>query len=63
MWISGDKLNGDLKLKRAITSSPLVEDGIVYFASLDSTFYALDAKSGWIVWRFQNGKRFRYPHQ
>jgi len=44
------------KAKRAITSSPLVEDGIVFFASLDSTFYALDAKSGWIVWRFRMGK-------
>jgi len=44
------------KAKRAITSSPLVEDGIVFFASLDSQFYALDAKSGWIVWRFRMGK-------
>ncbi len=44
------------KAKRAITSSPIVEDGIVFFASLDSQFYALDAKSGWIVWRFRMGK-------
>jgi outer membrane protein assembly factor BamB/tRNA A-37 threonylcarbamoyl transferase component Bud32 len=41
------------KAKRSITSSSLEEDGIVYFSSLDSTFYALDAKSGWIVWRFR----------
>ena len=44
------------KAKRAITSSPLVVDGIVYFGSLDSTFYALDAQSGWIIWRFRMNK-------
>jgi eukaryotic-like serine/threonine-protein kinase len=42
--------------KRPVTSSPLVSDGIVYFASLDSNFYALDAKSGWVIWRFRMGK-------
>jgi outer membrane protein assembly factor BamB/tRNA A-37 threonylcarbamoyl transferase component Bud32 len=44
------------KAKRAITSSPILGDGIVFFASLDSVFYALDAKSGWIVWRYRMGK-------
>jgi len=42
--------------KRPVTSSPIVSDGIVYFASLDSNFYALDAKSGWVIWRFRMGK-------
>ncbi len=42
--------------KRAVTSSPLVEQGVIFFASLDSTFYALDAKSGWSLWRFRMGK-------
>jgi outer membrane protein assembly factor BamB/tRNA A-37 threonylcarbamoyl transferase component Bud32 len=44
------------KTKKAITSSPLVDNGMVFFASLDSTFYALDAKSGWVVWRFRMEK-------
>jgi outer membrane protein assembly factor BamB/tRNA A-37 threonylcarbamoyl transferase component Bud32 len=44
------------KAKRAVTSSPIVIDGIVYFSSVDSTFYALDAQSGWIIWRFRLGK-------
>lgn len=44
------------KTKKAITSSPIVDNGMVFFASLDSTFYALDAKSGWVVWRFRMGK-------
>lgn len=41
------------KAKRAITSSPIVIDSIVYFGSVDTTFYALDAQSGWIIWRFR----------
>ncbi|HEY9077388.1 MAG TPA: PQQ-binding-like beta-propeller repeat protein [Anaerolineaceae bacterium] len=44
------------KTKRPVTSSPLVAEGSVYFASLDSTFYAVDAKTGWAIWRFRMGK-------
>lgn len=42
--------------KRPITSSPIVSDGIVYFASVDSNLYALDARNGWVIWRFRMGK-------
>jgi len=42
--------------KRAVTSSPLYYKGTVYFGSLDSTFYAIDSKSGWPIWRFRMGK-------
>lgn len=42
--------------KRAITSSPLVLNNRVFFSSLDSTFYCIDAKSGWAIWRFRMGK-------
>ncbi|MEI8131416.1 MAG: serine/threonine-protein kinase, partial [Leptolinea sp.] len=42
--------------KRAITSSPLVTNGRVFFGSVDSTFYGVDAKSGWTIWRFRMGK-------
>jgi len=34
------------RAKRAITSSPAESQGVVFFASLDSNLYALDAKSG-----------------
>lgn len=44
------------RAKRAITSSPLVAQGIVFVGSLDGTFYAVDAKSGWALWRFRMGK-------
>ena len=44
------------KTKMAITSSPSEADGVVYFSSLDSSFYALDARAGWVIWRFRMGK-------
>lgn len=44
------------KAKRAITSSPTISQGIVYFSSIDSTLYALDAKTGWVFWRFRLGR-------
>jgi eukaryotic-like serine/threonine-protein kinase len=42
--------------KRAITSSPLITNGRIFFGSVDATFYALDAKTGWTIWRFRMGK-------
>lgn len=44
------------RAKRAIISSPVESQGVVYFASLDSNLYALDANSGWVIWRFRLGK-------
>jgi outer membrane protein assembly factor BamB/tRNA A-37 threonylcarbamoyl transferase component Bud32 len=44
------------KAKRAITSSPIVVNDAVLFASMDSTLYSLEAKSGWAIWRFRLGK-------
>ncbi len=40
---------------RAITSSPLCEDGRVYFGSRDGQLYCLDARSGDVVWAFDAG--------
>lgn len=61
---SGDVLcvdfRGDVKwrfrTKRPVTSSPLVAQGTLFFASLDSNFYAVDAKAGWAIWRYRMGK-------
>jgi outer membrane protein assembly factor BamB len=36
-------------------SSPLVENGKVYFGSSDEHVYALDAKTGALQWRFKTG--------
>lgn len=52
--------NGQLrwrsKAKRAIACSPLLEKGTIFFTSYDGILYALDARSGWVVWRFRMGK-------
>ncbi|KAA3643213.1 MAG: protein kinase [Chloroflexi bacterium] len=44
------------KAKRAITSSPVVGGDAVYFGSMDGTIYAMDANTGWAIWRFRLGK-------
>ena len=56
----GLDLRGDMKwrfkARRAIISSPVVHEGMVYFGSNDSTLYALDARSGFTNWRFRARK-------
>ena len=51
---------GDLKwrfrAKRAITSSTVGNKQAVYFTSVDSSLYALDPNSGWVLWRYRMGK-------
>lgn len=42
--------------KRAVTSSAIGTDQTLYFASVDSTLYALDPRNGWVIWRFRMGK-------
>ncbi len=44
------------KAKRALTSSPVHANGIIYVGSVDTILYALDAKSGYIIWRFRMSK-------
>jgi len=44
------------KAKRALTSSPVHANGIIYVCSVDTIMYALDAKSGYILWRFRMTK-------
>lgn len=42
--------------KRAFTASPHFANGIIYIPSLDGVLYALDAKTGWVIWRFRLNK-------
>jgi len=44
------------KAKKAITGSAYLNEDIVYYNSMDSTLYAVDALSGWIIWRYRLGK-------
>lgn len=37
----------------AVSASPTVVDGVVYVGAWDGYFYALDARSGQLIWRFQ----------
>src|SRR5437660_8199157 len=37
----------------AVSASPTVVDGVVYVGSWDGYFYALNAHSGSLIWKFQ----------
>src|ERR1700730_1099829 len=37
----------------AVSASPTVVDRVVYVGSWDGYFYALDAQSGSLIWKFQ----------
>ena len=47
------KIRWRTRAKRAITSSPLLENEVVYYGSVDGTLYATEAKTGWGLWRFR----------
>ncbi|MBI5960551.1 MAG: serine/threonine-protein kinase [Chloroflexi bacterium] len=44
------------KSKRAVRSSPMEHDGLVFFGSMDWQVYALDITRGWKAWEFRTGK-------
>jgi serine/threonine protein kinase len=52
----GGNVKWRFKAKRALTSSPIYANGIIYIGSVDTLLYALDAKSGYIIWRFRMAK-------
>jgi outer membrane protein assembly factor BamB/tRNA A-37 threonylcarbamoyl transferase component Bud32 len=52
----GGNVKWRFKAKRALTSSPVHANGIIYVGSVDTLLYALDAKSGYIIWRFRMAK-------
>jgi eukaryotic-like serine/threonine-protein kinase len=44
------------KAKRAVTSSPIIDNGLVYLSSLDGMLYALDINTGWATWKLHMDK-------
>ena len=50
--------------KSRIPSSPAVADKVVYFGAYDGNFYAIDAATGVLKWKFQTGgeRRFAGKH-
>ena len=55
-WISAAVSNGAIKRNGRSLRQPLSADGMVIFCSLDAHIYALDAKSGYLIWRFKMDK-------
>ena len=47
------------KIKQPIFSSPVVNEGVVYFGGLDSTVYALDLKTGAQKWKLRTNGEIR----
>jgi outer membrane protein assembly factor BamB/tRNA A-37 threonylcarbamoyl transferase component Bud32 len=41
------------KAKRSITSSSILHQDVIYFTSVDSTLYALDCNSGFVIMRYR----------
>lgn len=52
----GGSIRWRFRAKRAITSSPYVSHGVVYFGGVDWNVYALDLKTGFVVWRNRLGR-------
>jgi outer membrane protein assembly factor BamB len=52
---SNDQIEWKFETAGPVYASPLISDGTIYIGSLDSTFYALDAKTGQEKWRYRSG--------
>jgi serine/threonine protein kinase len=50
------KLLWRFKAKRAVSSSPVEFDGLVFFGSMDWEVYALDMAHGWKIWEYRTNK-------
>ena len=57
-------LKWKFKTDARVTSSPSVALGKIYFGSYDGNFYAIDASSGQLSWKFSTGgeRRFAAKH-
>lgn len=59
-YVAGIDLSGQVvwrfKAKRAVSSSPVEDGGLVFLGSLDWHMYALDITRGWKVWAFRTNK-------
>lgn len=55
IWRVGEGAEGQLMPMTVLRSSPAFADGVVYIGSFDHTFYALDAQTGDVVWKYKTG--------
>ena len=49
------KMRWRFRSRRGILASPIMSEGLVFIGSLDWSFYALDARSGWSAWKYRTG--------
>ncbi|OQY27188.1 MAG: hypothetical protein B6244_11280 [Candidatus Cloacimonetes bacterium 4572_55] len=53
--VPAGKMVWEFNARKEISSSPYVDDGLVYFGCKDDYIYALDAKTGKLAWRYRTG--------
>jgi outer membrane protein assembly factor BamB len=51
--LASDAVLWKFQIGRTIYATPVIRDGVVYIGSLDSVFYAIDAKTGAERWRYK----------
>ncbi len=49
------ELRWRFRARRGFLASPIIQNGLVFIGSLDTNFYAVDARSGWAAWKFRTG--------
>ncbi len=49
------ELRWRFRARRGFLASPVMQNGLVFIGSLDTNFYAVDARSGWAAWKFRTG--------
>jgi outer membrane protein assembly factor BamB len=57
--VTEDPPNWKYKTSGSIQSHPVADDGVVYFGSNDSNFYAINANTGAELWKLKTGHKVR----
>lgn len=50
-----DRIAWSFQTSAPVVASPAISDGLIFIGSLDSVFYALDAKTGKEKWKYRTG--------
>ncbi len=49
------ELRWRFRARRGFLASPIMQNALVFIGSLDTNFYAIDARSGWAAWKYRAG--------
>ncbi|MEA3461688.1 MAG: PQQ-binding-like beta-propeller repeat protein [Bacteroidota bacterium] len=55
--VNEEKIAWTFQTSGPVVASPVIFDGLLYIGSMDSSFYALDAKTGKEHWQFKSGSQ------